>query len=364
MKNKGNTQKIVEAFVDYCKNKGYQCSTSEIEHYIRLDVSNSKDKTNLNFYFTGTIVPGGKESPLKQELIELKARWEADPSSFIAGISLKTRACSTTYMIMLPDLRKKIKDVIAEYDNPEITDNPKTETEYRARITDGTSSVTITQFSNGTLWLQGREGSLFDSFCSSVEKIASPSDKEIVSRFISNDKEKVDLFASKYTPELVSNAEKGVRNRLGEVYDYLEPHDRKYFVASECLILSELILPEYSACVMPASKGFEGFAKKLLIHIGLFDRDYFKNKKANFGFLNDKTNPRRKAICDKSKYNDSYLDKLSNNLDFCRNFMMHSDDSQVTKVENRDEAIDKLYLILKETKDIFEYFKSIYNLNP
>ena len=71
---------------------------------------------------------------------------------------------------------------------------------------------------------------------------------------------------------------------------------------------------------MPASKGFEGFAKKKnLIHIGLFERDYFKNK-SYFGLLNDKTNPKRKVICDKSKYNESYLDKLSSNLDFCRNF--------------------------------------------
>ena len=208
MKDKENTIKVVEVFIDYFKGKGYQCSTTETEHYIRLDVSNSKDKTNLNFYFTGKIVPGGKESSLKQELDDLKAKWEADPSTFITGASLKTRACNTTYMIMLADLRDKIKSVITEYDEKEKTENPKPDIEYRAKITDGNSSLTITQFSNGTLWLQGKEGALFDSFCSSVEKIASPSDKEIISRFISSDKEKVDLFSSKYTPALVLHAEK------------------------------------------------------------------------------------------------------------------------------------------------------------
>ena len=104
MKDKENTQKLVGTFIDYCKGKGYQCKAAEMEHYIRLDVSNSKDKANLNFYYTGKIVPQGVESSLKQELIELKARWEADPSSFITGVLLKTRACNTTYMIMLPDL--------------------------------------------------------------------------------------------------------------------------------------------------------------------------------------------------------------------------------------------------------------------
>ena len=364
MKSKESAQKVVAVFIDYCNSRGYQCQPTETEHYIKLDVSNSKDITNLNFYFTGKIVPGGKESTLKHELAELKAKWDADPSSFITGALLKTKACNTIYMIMFPDLRDKIKSAITVYDNAEVTENPKSDTEYRAKITDGSLSLTITQFFNGTLWLQGKEDALFDSFCSSVEKIASPSDKEIISRFISSDKEKVDLFASKYTPELVSRAEKSVGNRIGDVYDYLEQHDRKYFVASECLVLSELILPEYSACVMPASKGFEGFAKKLLTDIGLFDRDYFKNKKANFGFLNDKTNPKRKAICEKSKYNESHLDKLSSSLDFCRNFMMHSDDSPVTKVENREDAIEKLNFIQKETKNIFEYFNSVYNLKP
>lgn len=363
MKHKENMQKVATAFIDYCKNKGYQCQTTETEHYIRLDVSNSKDKTNFNFYYTGKIVPGGKESSLKQELTDLKAKWEADPSAFITGALLKARACNATYMIMLPDLRDKIKSVITEYDNPEITNNPKPDTEYRAKITDGTSWLTITQFSNGTLWLQGKEGNLFDSFCSSIEKITSPSDKEIVSRFISSDKEKVDLFASKYTPELATEAEKNIRNKIGDVYEYLEPYDRKYFVASECLVLSELALPEYSAFVMPASKGFEGFAKKILVSIGLFAPDHFKSKKANFGLLNDKSNPKRKAVCDKSKYNEVYLERISNQLDFCRNFMMHSDDSPVTKVETSAKAISKLNEIQKEVKDIFDYFKSIYSFS-
>ena len=43
---------------------------------------------------------------------------------------------------------------------------------------------------------------------------------------------------------------------------------------------------------------------------------------------------------------------------------MHSDDSPVTKVENREDAIEKLNFIQKETKNIFEYFNSVYNLKP
>jgi hypothetical protein len=39
---------------------------------------------------------------------------------------------------------------------------------------------------------------------------------------------------------------------------------------------------------MPASKAFEGFAKKLLVGIGLFEAAYFKTEDANFSALYDK----------------------------------------------------------------------------
>ena len=361
MSNKENAKKVSDAFKFYFDRKGYQTKVSELEHNFRLEVTNLKDTNILNISYKGKVWIQGQEGALKSELEDLVRKWTENPQEFVEGVVFKTKACNTTYVIILSELRKQIRETIKQYDDHEIIDKPKEDKEYRAYIKEADLNLTITQFTNGTLWLQGKEDKLFDAFCSVVEEIANPSDKEVVSRFISNDKEKVDYFTSKYTPELVTDAEKNVRNKIGDVYEYLEPYDRKYFVASECLVLSELTLPEYSAFVMPASKGFEGFTKKILVSIGLVDPSHFRNKKANFALLNDKNNPKRKAICDKSKYNEAYLEKISTQLDFCRNFMMHSDDSPVTKVETSAEAISKLNEIQKEVKDIFDYFKSIYS---
>jgi hypothetical protein len=122
-------------------------------------------------------------------------------------------------------------------------------------------------------------------------------------------------------------------------------------------------LPEFSALVMPASKGFEGFAKKLVIGIRLVKRDHFDTPSGNFSILNDKTNPKRVSVCNKDKkYADKMLNKLNLCLDQYRNFMMHSDSENFTKVDIREDAEKRYNRICDDTKDLFEYFNNLYEL--
>ncbi len=166
-------------------------------------------------------------------------------------------------------------------------------------------------------------------------------------------------------PELLSLAESNVKAKIGKAFDYLEPYDKKWFVAAGCLSLIGIPLPEYSPVVMPASKAFEGFAKKLLVGIGLYDQSYFKSKTANLRKeLMNKDNSNRKAICSKDKHCETFLKKLDVSIDMYRNFMMHSDDSTVTKVESPEEADSKLAEIYKDTKEIFDYFSQYFKLLP
>ena len=113
---------------------------------------------------------------------------------------------------------------------------------------------------------------------------------------------------------------------------------------------------------MPASKAFEGFSKKILVDIKLFEADYFKTKGANFSTLNNKDNPQRKAICEKEKHAETFLKKINVCLEINRHFMMHSDDSKITKVDTQEDAEEKVNNIFKDTKEIFEYFNDIYSL--
>jgi hypothetical protein len=360
-----NAYKKAEVFKDYCNEKHYQIQQSEEEHNLRLDISNLSERTIVKIFHKGTLQVQGKQNLLKAEIEELKEKFESITWSFLGDEIAEIKACATRYDIMLLELRTKIKESLDALEAKlEFTGEPTTNVEYRAKITRNESSLTLTQFNNGTLLLQGKEDELFDNSCDLIEKIANPSDKEVISRFISSDEENLKIFAAKYTPELLTKAEKNVHGKIGDVFNYLQPYDQKWFVASECLCLTQIPLPEFSPLVMPASKAFEGFVKKLLIDIELFDSDHFKTKQGNFSALSQSDNPKRKAICAKDKYADTMLKKISLCLDMSRNFMMHSDESKITKVDLQEEAEEKVNSIFKETKEIFNYFNDLYSLLP
>lgn len=360
-----NATEISKVFIRYCKEQNYQVKFSEDKNDDwRVEISDYKNKTVVTVYHTGSIVIGGPTSSLKEEFENLKENFQQAPGDFLRTEIVEVKSCVQTYYILLSDLRLKIKSDLSSLGqvSVEIVEIPSANVEYIARITRSTLSLALTQYKKGTLVLQGKTDNLLNDCCDLIDKIANPSGKDIVSRFISSDEENLKIFAAKYSLELINLAEDNVRRKIGNVFNYLEPYDKKWFVASECLCLTQIPLPEFSPLVMPASKAFEGFVKKLLIDIGLFDSDHFKTKQGNFSALSQSDNPKRKAICAKDKYADTMLKKVSLCLDMSRNFMMHSDDSKITKVDSQQEAEEKVNSIFKETKEIFDYFNDLYHL--
>ena len=358
--------KTAKIFEDYCRSKNYQINISEETNNLRIDISNFSERTIVKIYYsTNTIQLQGKQNSLKAEMQALKDKFEANPQVYLGEGKVEIKACTARYDIMLPELRIKIKESLGMIEGRiAITDNPTSAIEYRAKITRNGSSLTLTQFNNGTLTVQGRTDRLFNAACDLFEEIANPSDKEVIARFISSDERNLEIFASRYSPELITLAEGNVKKKVGEAYFYLYLHDQRWFTASECLCLTKIPLPEFSPLVMPASKAFEGFVKKLLVGIGLFETDHFKTKNATFSFLNDEKNPKRISICAKEKYAGTMLKKISLCLDTNRNFMMHSDESEITKVDSQEEGEEKVNTIFKDTKEIFEYFNPLYALLP
>jgi len=364
-KSVSDVYKIAKIFTDYCCGKSYQVKQSKESNSLRIDMSNLSERTIVMIYNTGTVLVQGKQNLLREEMENLKKEFETNPKSFFGAEAREIKSCATRYDIMLTDLRTKIKESLSALEaRVEITKNPKPAIEYSAKIIRNSSSLTLTQFNNGTLLLQGKTDNLFDNSCDLIEKIANPSDKEVVARFISCDKKNLELFAAKYTPQLIELTESSVKNKIGNVYDYLEPYDRKWFVASECLCLSKIPLPEFSPLVMPASKAFEGFAKKLLVEIRLFKKNYFKTKNANFSDLSDNNNLKRKSICCRDKHADIMLKKIGICININRHFMMHSDESKITKVDSEKEAEEKVNRIFEDAKEIFNYFNNLYSLLP
>ena len=362
-KSDTDAEKVASSFKEYCKGKNYQIKQSEEPNSIRLEISNFSERTIVQIYYTGSLQVQGKQNSLKAEMEEIKNKFGRQSLIDIVDKPSKTNACRASYDIMLQDIRDEIKEILSKIGgNVYIVDNPHSSTAYRAKITRDSLSITLTQYNNGTLFLQGKTDQIFDEVCDHVEKIANPTEGSVIARFISSDEKCLQIFADRYSPQLIDSAEESVRKKTGDVFEYLEVYDKKWFVASECLCLTKIPLPEFSPLVMPASKAFEGFAKKLLVDIGLFEKNHFTTKKASFSNLNDPNNPKRKDICDKEKYAETMLKKISLCLDMNRNFMMHSDSSQITKIDNYESAEKKVNGIFSDVNELFEYFRAIYNL--
>lgn len=357
-------EEIVGVFEKYCSEKNYQLEiTKGSNAEWRLNISNIKDRTLVIIYHTGSIVIAGRMSSLKSEFQCLTDDFAVEPQAFVTHEIKEIRNTTTRYEIVSAQIRQSIRDGLESLDGAvEIFDKPTSSQEYRAKVTRNRDSLTITQFNTGVLLLQGKTDALFDEGCTWIEKIANPADKEVIARFISSDEESLKVFSAKYTQELLKMAEENVRKAIGSVYVYVESYDQKWFVASECLCLSEIPLPEFSPLVMPASKAFEGFAKKLLVDVGLFEVGYFERRDANFRALSNRKDTKRRAICDKDRHADTMLQRLRVCLDTNRNFMMHSDSSTLTKVDSPEEAKEKLVTIFKDAVELFEYFNGLYGL--
>ena len=127
LKDNSNAEKIAQVFDDYCKKKNYQLKVTETpDNDLRLELSNFRDRTIVIIYHTSKVVIQGPKNALRAEMEGLKKDFEKDPSSFISVKVSDSKACATRYDIMLPGLRKLVKNNLADIHdtNVSISDNP------------------------------------------------------------------------------------------------------------------------------------------------------------------------------------------------------------------------------------------------
>ena len=349
-------------FINYCTEHHLEYEQKEERDCIRLDLSSLTEKSIVKLYNTGKILIQGKKNKLNKELEKLKQNIETDHKKYL-GINLIPKIPThVRYTITTNRLQDSIKNSLSNLEGTlNIDQNLNDSVIYQASIEREISKIVLTQYTNGTLLIQGKTELLFDEVCDNIEKMANPSETEVIVRYISNNEAALREFSEKDTPLLQENAKNEVNQKLCDAFNYLDGYNKKQFIAAQCLCNYKLDLPEYSALVMPASKGFEGFIKKLLIDIQLVPSNYFNKRGATFTPLTDRNNQKRKNLCKRNKNMDAFLKKINVDLDHFRNFMMHSDPSVLTIINNINDAIIKVDDIFKETKYIFDYFNSLFN---
>jgi hypothetical protein len=228
--------------------------------------------------------------------------------------------------------------------------------DYNLIIEKNGNTVRVRQFSTGALLIQGLGTTLFDEVCSTVEKQCSPLVLELATRFVSESEEQIEHVARLLSPALMDYAEAEAKKLLGPAYDFLNEWDQKYVVSSLCLLHSKIVVPEYSCMVMPASKAYEGYLKKLFLELGLVTQTQLCLPSFTFGEIWRK-GP-YKQLASRSRAHKAHLEKLENELDFSRHFMMHSDELDEGRVPSTEDAHKNVVKIINIIRDSYNFFTS------
>jgi hypothetical protein len=228
--------------------------------------------------------------------------------------------------------------------------------DYNLVVEKNGNTVRVRQFSTGALLIQGLGTKLFDEVCSTVEKQCLPPVLELATRFVSESEEQIEHVARLLSPALMDYAEVEAKKLLGLAYDFLNEWDQKYVVSSLCLLHSKIAVPEYSCMVMPASKAYEGYLKKLFLELGLVTQTQLCSPNFTFGEIWRKGY--YKQLASRSRAHKPYLEKLENELDFSRHFMMHSDELDEGRVPSIEDAHKNVVKIINVIKDSYNFFIS------
>jgi len=188
---------------------------------------------------------------------------------------------------------EEIRTVIEETttkNNYSIKEDDKVEESiyYRVRIKgkEEKDTITVTQYNSGKLLIQGTGWQTWDDICESIEKELNSSVKEILVRYMGNDKdESIDNII---TNKLLERAEEAVKSRLGKAYKYLYEHDRKLIVSSQAQLLAEVDYGDYYCYVAPVLKVIEGYLIKTIVDLNIKTETEIQetkpNGKPNFNF--------------------------------------------------------------------------------
>lgn len=341
-------QQILQNFINYFTQNNLHYKQDEIPHGIKLDVSDLTNKATVIIYNTGTVSIQGSDSPLKDRLERFKGniRYPA------------ILACTQKYIVLARDLQNAIREELRNIPNIESEEKKVTPSKvYCLSLKKDLFQATVTQFTNGTILIQGKADDLFNDVCDRIEHIAQPSLQEVATRFISFDEDKVNNFAKACSPELIETARGKAKICLDEqLFDFLDDHDKKYVVAAFCLKLRQIPLPEYSPIVMPLSKAFEGFTKKVLISLNLADKAETKKPDWNFGKVWGSQEYR--DFIRKDVYHKNFLEKLKAEIPFSRHMFMHSDEDPSAQLDTYEKAEQKINEIANIMKETYRYFAS------
>lgn len=301
-------------------------SQKDINHGRQVIVTDGIVRLPVNFYSTGRIVVQGKHCEMKTALTEWANLTQAGLSSRVATDTPAPQNRVAKYLV-IPDNIEKIRQVILSLPGEVIKRDVGGPAEvYRVEVRDEGHRVTITQYSSGTLMVQGLSTAHFDAVCEALDEHLSQSFVDRATRFITGDDERTAVTAYLGKPDAENEATRWLLDRVGkDVLDFLYDEDYQTLLAAAGVrgfASTNRQLPDYSVVVMPFAKVFEGFVMRLAVHLELTTEDALRQR-ANKIEIAEWIQMIKRRLPDAKRYGE--IQAALESAWQCRNKALHSD---------------------------------------
>lgn len=246
------------------------------------------------------------------------------------------------FKIHSPENQEAIHKRIHEIFNIVDETVPKSTILYKAKIEKGNYKLTLTQFINGTLLIQGLDSPLVTNILEIIEGINPITDKEKALLYVPETEQQEVQKALSQVPEVFVGLYEEAKSKIStEAFNFLFDNDKQTLVSAIGILKAVketgIKIPLYNPILYPFAKVFEGFMIKLMIEKSFFTFEEYQRNPNIAKIGNALRNYKFKKYIKDVARDENVLDKLKIAWESIRCHELHSDPAQNSNISNLDD---------------------------
>lgn len=244
-----------------------------------------------------------------------------------------------SFKINTSENQEAIYNKILEVFPDAIESKPKDTIFYKLRIEKHKISLTVTQFNNGTILLQGIDSFIVSKVLSIIQEINPITVKENALIYVPEDEQKAVSEAIDTVPDIFVDLYSEAKKRISEkAFNFLFDNDKQTLVSAIGILKAvketDLKIPLYNPVLYPFAKVFEGFIIRLMIEKCFFTYEEYQANPEKVEIGNALRNKKFKKYIKDLKRDSNVLDKLKVMWEDLRCHELHSDPAQNPQIIN------------------------------
>ncbi|GEM_PF-188222 len=254
-----------------------------------------------------------------------------------------------SFKIKTAESQETIRAKILEMFSDAVETKPKETIFYKVRIEKNNVALTVTQFVNGTILLQGVDSSLVSDVLSIIQEINPITEKENALMYVPKNEQKAVAAAIDTIPNIFVDLYDEAKSRISQdAFEFLFNNDQQTLVSAigilKAVKQTDLKIPLYNPVLYPFAKVFEGFIIRLMIEKCFFTYEKYQSNSEIAGIGNALREKKFEKYIKDTKRDGNIVDKLRVMWEDLRCHELHSDPAKnpqiinladVQQVENR-----------------------------